>query len=473
MDINLTNLGITSITCDSRQVVPGAMFVACKGLNCQGDDFIDEAICKGAKVVVSEKKGVRHLFSKKVPDPFFLKVENSQDFLRQVARQFYGNPSEKIRVIGVTGTNGKTTVVYLIESILKIIGKKCGVIGTINHRIGDKVYPSHNTTPGFLENQQWLTRMVAAEVDYCLMEVSSHALDQERVDGIDFRQAIFTNLTDEHLDYHQTREKYFLAKAKLFKNLSKQAYAILNKDDAYCSTLSDMTIAKPITYGINVEADVMAKEIQSNIQGTCFVLQYKEEQALIKTRLIGNYNIYNILAAATVCLNEGLNLSDIAKGIASFSIVPGRLEPVECGQSFSIFIDYAHTPDALMNVFKTIRKINSSKIICVFGCGGDRDKIKRASMGKIASELADLSVVTSDNSRGENSQDIIDMIIKGFDSKNYKVIVDRKKAIEEALNLAKQDDVVLILGKGHEDYQIIGTDKLPFREKEIIQECLL
>ena len=459
------NIEVSGIYCDSRKVQQGGLFVACRGYDFNGEIFIKEAIEKGAKVICSEQEY-------KDASVCCLTCEDTKVFLRQVTRNFYGDISQKTYVVGITGTNGKTSICYLIESILNTDNKKCGVIGTINHRIGNKTFASENTTPGFLDNQKFLASMREEKAKYCLMEVSSHALVQGRVDEIYFQQAIFTNLSDEHLDYHQTKEEYFLAKAQLFTKLSSSSTAIINGDDKYGQCLLNKINGQIMTYGINNSADVMAKNIQCDLDKTVFTLHSYRGEGEIQTSLIGLHNVYNILAAITSAFILNIDLSIIQKGIYNFKGVPGRLERVDYGQDFSIFIDYAHTEDALRNVLTSIKNVSAQKIICVFGCGGDRDKSKRASMGKVVEQLADVVILTSDNPRGENPQDIINDIIQGFEKENYCVIENRKEAIYKALNLAEENDIVLIAGKGHEDYQIIGKKKYPFNEKEIIKQCL-
>ncbi|HQP10851.1 MAG TPA: UDP-N-acetylmuramoyl-L-alanyl-D-glutamate--2,6-diaminopimelate ligase, partial [Candidatus Omnitrophota bacterium] len=364
------------------------------------------------------------------------------------------------------------TITYLLEAILGQAKKECGVIGTVNYRLADTVVPAGQTTPGFLDNQHFLTSLAWQHVPYCVMEVSSHALTQDRVHGIDFKGAIFTNLTSDHLDYHETRENYFQAKSLLFRNLGPGSTAVINIDDPYGQRLLSMTQAKVVTYGIERTADVMAKKIRMDMSGSRFALIALEGKVEIKTRLVGMYNIYNILAAISMCLAEGVSLKDIRKGIDRLGAVPGRLERVDCGQKFSVFIDYAHTQDALKNVLETVRKISKAKIILVFGCGGNRDKTKRPLMGEVAGRLADFAFVTSDNPRNEDPQSIIDQILPGFQRDNYKVIVNREEAIGQALKMAKSGDAVLIAGKGHEMYQIFANGPVYFNEREIVKKFL-
>ncbi|MCB9747797.1 MAG: UDP-N-acetylmuramoyl-L-alanyl-D-glutamate--2,6-diaminopimelate ligase [Candidatus Omnitrophica bacterium] len=463
------DIEVEFITADSRKVAANSLFIARSGMKYDGGNFIDMAVEKGAKVIVSAKEVQSSQSNSQI---CYLKTDNPDQFLRQIAQKFYGNLSEKIKVIGITGTNGKTTISYLLESILREAGKESGLIGTINHRIGNKRIPSFNTTPSLLENLDFLSEMIQEGIPYCIMEVSSHALDQGRVDLIDFHSAVFTNLTQDHLDYHKSLENYFSAKSKLFTQLSSDAVSIINIDDNYGKKLVSKTSSKIITYGINKSAQVMAKDIQLSTTATQFKLVTPQDTVLIKSNLLGLFNVYNILAAVSFCLNEDISLDIIKRSIEHLKQVPGRLEKIDYGQDFTILIDYAHTHDALENVLRTIKDTCDSKIILVFGCGGDRDQSKRFKMGKVASRLADYSIVTSDNPRSEDPEVIIEQITKGFKMGQYEVEVDRFKAIEKALTMAEADDIVLIAGKGHENYQIFKERTIKFDERRIIKDLL-
>jgi UDP-N-acetylmuramoyl-L-alanyl-D-glutamate--2,6-diaminopimelate ligase len=470
LPIQFAEYHINHIYIDSRQTQPNGLFVACKGSNLDGTKFIDMAIDKGAMAVVVPS-GTQIINPRE--KVCYLEVNDTNLFLRKLAKRFFDDPSQQIRVVGITGTNGKTTVSNLVESIISSAGRTSGLIGTIHYRIGRKIIPSNNTTPGFLDMQKLLDEMVSEGMDYCVMEVSSHGLVQRRVDMIDFKAAVFTNLTSDHLDYHKTRDNYFQAKALLFTELSPQSAAIINVDDTYGRKLISMTSGKVITYGIENTADIMAKDVQLSISGTQFKLVTPQEQISVRTKLVGLFNVYNILSAVGVGVAEGLGLGVIKEGIERLSNVPGRLEKIDCGQDFTVIVDYAHTQDALENVLKTIRVTSDSKIILVFGCGGDRDKTKRPAMGKVAGRLADFSIVTSDNSRSEEPEDIIQQIITGFEKDNYTVVIDREQAIRSALKMAQKGDVVLIAGKGHENYQIFKDKTIRFDEKQIVREALL
>ena len=458
---------IAAISCDSRTTGKDSLFVALKGSKQDGTQFIDEAIKKGARVVASS-----HPPAEKHKGVLFLQVDDPHKFLHEVTRRFYGPLSSKVKSIGVTGTNGKTTITYLVESILREAGKTCGVMGTVNYRIGKKVLPSKNTTPSLVENQQFLAGLAQKNIEYCVMEVSSHGLDQGRVDLIDFKTAVFTNLTSDHLDYHRTRDNYFLAKARLFTDLSPRAVSVINIDDPCGAKLVSLTRSRVVKYGILGEADVCAEDIKTSVHKSHFTVRADGQSLKIETKLIGVHNVYNILAAVGVCLNEGVSPETISRGIARLEHVPGRLDRIESPKGFAVFVDYAHTEDALKNVLEALRKIKPKRIITVFGCGGDRDKTKRPKMGRVAGQLSDIVIVTTDNPRSEDPQSIISGIILGFSTDNYQVVADREKAIATAIAMAGAGDIVLIAGKGHEDYQIFKDKTIAFDERAIVKKYL-
>jgi len=464
---SFSNFDILTVSCDSREEQKDGLFVALAGSKFNGEDFIKDAIGRGAKVIVKHGPPV-----KTVEGICFLDVDDPKHFLYAIGQRFYDYPSKKIKSIGVTGTNGKTTITYLIESIIHATAKNCGVIGTVNYRIGEKILPSKNTTPGFLDNQRLLSQWVDLKVDYCVMEASSHALDQGRLQGIDFSAGIFTNLTQDHLDYHKDMESYFKAKSLLFTSLSSKAAAIINTDDDYGRRLSQLSQCRKFSYAIDSHADVRAQNINYHLSGTHFEIVFSQGVFKIHTRFIGRHNIYNILAAFAWGLSEGLGPEIIRRGIEKLTHVPGRLEPVANEKGIFIFIDYAHTDDGLINVLKGLRAVSREKIIVVFGCGGDRDRTKRPKMAKAACDLADYSIVTSDNPRSEEPQAIIEEIITGFTKGNYEIFVDRREAIGRALEMAQKGQTVLIAGKGHEDYQIFKDRTIHFDEREVVKECL-
>ncbi|MBF0532988.1 MAG: UDP-N-acetylmuramoyl-L-alanyl-D-glutamate--2,6-diaminopimelate ligase [Candidatus Omnitrophica bacterium] len=460
---------ITSLAVDSRQVTPGALFVGRQGTKQNGAGFIADALQRGAAAVVS---AVDFASASDYPQACFIRVADPERALKIFATRFYGDPSAEMPVIGVTGTNGKTTFTYLLEAIYRAAGMTCGVIGTVNHRCADRIWPSGNTTPGLADNQQLLREMRAAGAACCVMEVSSHALDQGRADLIRFSTAVFTNLTSDHLDYHHTREAYFSAKAKLFTSLPVTSRAVINLDDPYGSRLLSLTKADSLTYGFSEAAAVRPQRLVLGCDRTEFTAVTPLGLWEMHSALIGRFNVYNILAAITAAIAQGVDPEAIRRGVGNLSRVPGRLEPVQGGQDFFVYTDYAHTQDALWNVLTTLRAIARQRIILVFGCGGDRDKTKRPLMGEVAGSLADFSIVTSDNSRGENTGDIIAQICGGFTRDNYRVIEDRREAIAAALGEAQKDDIVLIAGKGHETYQIFQDRTIDFNEREIVQELL-
>ena len=467
--MKIAGLKIKGITADSQEIKPGFLFVAIKGNFQDGNHFIKEAISKGADMVAVEKEAPPIKDSAKV---IFLVVKNCRKFFAQATHKFYGAPSNKIKVVGITGTNGKTTISYLIEAMAKKSGKDCGVIGTINYRFPGKTIIAKNTTPGAGELQGLLMKMHAQKVKYCAMEVSSHALDQERVAGINFSRAIFTNLTQDHLDYHKNLENYFLAKAKLFCALSPSSSAIINNDDQYSKRIKRLTKAKILTYGIKKKSDVMAKDINFGMQSTEFFLVAPHINIKMKTNLVGRYNVYNLLAAVSWGISEKLDIQAIGLAVEKFKNVPGRLQRVDCAQGLNIFVDYAHTPDALFNVISALRPLVAGKIIVIFGCGGERDRLKRPQMGKVVTQLADYAIITSDNPRSENPAQIIKDIQQGIRKSNYCLVPKRYQAIAKGLTLINKADCLLIAGKGHEDYQILKNKVLKFNDRKVAQECL-
>jgi UDP-N-acetylmuramoyl-L-alanyl-D-glutamate--2,6-diaminopimelate ligase len=467
--MKIVDLEIKGITANSKEVKKGFLFVAIKGNRADGHAFIQEAVKRGAAVVVVENEFLPIKVSRNVA---VISVDNCRRFFAQATDKFYGSPSSKIRVSGITGTNGKTTISYLIEAIAKEAGSDCGVIGTINYRFKGKRIAAKNTTPGPAQLQSLLIKMLRGKVKYCAMEVSSHALDQERVAGINFRQAIFTNLTQDHLDYHKNLKNYFLAKAKLFSALDTDAWAIINNDDQYGRRIRPLTRAKIYSYGIKNQSDLMAKEIKFSINGAEFYLVSVKQKIKVKTKLIGRHNIYNILAAVSWGISEKLPICKIKSALEKFNNVPGRLERIDCGGGLNIFVDYAHTPDALLNVISALRPLVSGRIIVVFGCGGERDKLKRPQMGRVVTELADFAVITSDNPRSEDPAKIIKDIRKGIRKNNYCLVTDRRLAIGKGLSLMNRDDCLLIAGKGHEDYQVLKNKTIKFSDVKVVKECL-
>ena len=474
-----TSFEIKGLACDSRAVKEAYLFVAIKGSRFNGTDFINEAIDRGACAVMLELgPGRTHTFKRGVT---FIYVSDARRSLSEVARCFYNDPSSKMQLIGVTGTNGKTTTTYLVESLFRIKSEKVGVINTINYRFGGRLIPAFNTTPGVLDLYSFLSSMKKQSIKNCILEVSSHSLEQGRVDTLHFDIVIFTNLTREHLDYHKTMENYLASKLKLFTKIKNAGYAIINRDDPSSEKILEALKlerkANIITYGIEREADVFAKDIQSSFKGLRFKLYVDgiEKKFIdIESSLIGNHNIYNILAAASCGIAMGMDLEKIASGIEKISILPGRLEKIDCGQDFLVFVDYAHTEDGLENALKTLRELKPKRLLTVFGCGGQRDISKRPNMGRVSFELSDKIFITSDNPRSEEPMDIIGQIREGIAGKknSYVIEVDRRKAISKALKEARSGDIVLVAGKGHETYQVFKNITIPFDDREVVRKIL-
>lgn len=469
------NKNIRGIAYDSRKVETDYIFVCIQGLTTDGHNYIDNAIINGASSIVIDKEIPNIATTAKEKGVNIIKVANSRIALSKISNNFFNNPSGKIKVIGVTGTNGKTSITYLINSILEANKVKCALLGTINNRIGKKVINTDRTTPEAPELNTFFDLMVKNNIEVCTMEVSSHALEMKRVEDIEFNIGIFTNLTPDHLDYHGTMENYKKSKLKLFYKTSD--INIINIDDKYGKEIYDeiKNLEVPcITYGIEKNCDIRAHNIRMENSYSDFELVTPKFSCLIRLSIPGLFSIYNLLAAISACYSMGYNANEISNGVNSIMPVKGRFELVENNKGINIIVDYAHTPDALENVLKTIKQFAKRKIIVVFGCGGDRDKSKRPHMGRIASEYSDYCIITNDNPRSEEPEKIIDDIIQGINDKksSHKVIMDRRKAIEAAIEFSKKDDFVLIAGKGHETYQIIGNKTFDFDDKEIAKEIL-
>lgn len=463
---------ITGIEHDSRKVQKGTLFVCIPGVHVDGHKFIPQAVAAGASAIVTTREDVE------VPEGIaVLRVKELQPALDTIVPYFHDYPARKMRVVGITGTNGKTTTSYITRAILRKAGYKVGLIGTIQIMIEDEVLPIHNTTPDVVELQHTLAMMRDKGMDYVVMEVSSHALDQNRVAGIEFDTAVFTNLTQDHLDYHKTLENYMLAKAKLFDHVSEQGCkqgktAVVNIDDAAGATMLAHAKCQHLTYAIEKEADLRATDILVHANGAEFVLHHESFGEMpLKLHITGIFNVYNVMSAVGAALAEHIDAAVIKETLEeAFTAVPGRFELVKAGQDFSIIVDYAHTPDGVENVLKTARKIAKKRIIAVFGCGGDRDRTKRPIMGRLAAELADVVIATSDNPRTEDPEFILSQVEEGVDeaigTKHHELIVDRRHAIYRAIEMAEKDDIVVILGKGHENYQILKDKTIHFDDKE-------
>ncbi|MDQ6623709.1 MAG: UDP-N-acetylmuramoyl-L-alanyl-D-glutamate--2,6-diaminopimelate ligase, partial [Verrucomicrobiota bacterium] len=441
---------VESIAYDSRRVGRDSLFVALRGEKSDGHRFIDQAIEKGASVIVAEE-------CLQQPRATCVQVANTRTALADLAVAFYERPVRKLKMAGVTGTNGKTTTTFLIKHICEKAGLRCGLIGTVRYEIAERVLPATRTTPESLDVQELLAQMVNAGCKAAAMEVSSHALAQERTRGLEWDVAVFTNLTQDHLDFHGTMERYFEAKLKLFtdlpqQQLKKKSVAIVNSDDRYGERLLER-LAKDfpvVTYGWGTRADFRASNYRPEFGGTSYQLDARGKSYLVRLPLIGRFNVANSLAALAAANGLGISVRDAVLSLARSPQVPGRLEAVPARRQFQVFVDYAHTPDALLNVLKTLRELSPRKLIVVFGCGGDRDRQKRPLMAAVADQNADFSIITSDNPRKEDPEAIIADAEKGMRSERYEKIVDRAAAIARAIALAQPRDIVLIAGKGHE-----------------------
>jgi len=450
---------------DSRKVTPRSLFFCIQGFTVDGHDYAPQAVEKGSHVLVLEKdvsveKDVTKVF-----------VEDSRKAMAFMARNFYGNPGSNVKLIGVTGTNGKTTTTYLIKSILERAGHMVGLIGTITNMIGDKKIPAEHTTPESLDLQKLFRDMVDMGVTSIVMEVSSHSLALERVAGCEYDIGVFTNLTQDHLDFHKTIEEYRQAKAKLFK---QSKISIINVDDENGQWIKDGTDGELYTYGIRKDADIYARDLEIGEKGVSFELYTPKGHHPVSLGIPGIFTVYNALAAAGACYALNIPLPVIAEGLGMVKGVAGRFELLDTQTDYSVILDYAHTPDGLENILKTASQFARGRIVTLFGCGGDRDPSKRPLMGEIAGKYSDFCIITSDNPRSEDPMKIIEQIIPGIEKTKcpYVVIEDRKEAIRYALHNAEKDDVIILAGKGHETYQILRDRTIHFDEKEIVAEIL-
>ncbi len=435
----------------------------------EGHDKVDDAVKAGAAaVIVQEDKGK----DIQVPDNVVkVVVPDSRYALAKVANKFYDFPSEKMKMIGITGTNGKTTTTHIVESIL-LEKYRTGLIGTLYYKINDKIHKSKDTTPEPPDLQEIFTNMVNENVDYCAMEVSSHGIDFFRVEGVNYNVALFTNLSQDHLDYHKTMDHYLKTKKKLFQWLDDNDHAIANIDDPHGLEFLDVSAAKPISFGIKKQADVMAKDIEFNIKGTKYRLATPIGEIDIDQKLVGLFNVYNSLGAVAVAISQGFTLEEIKRGLEQNIVVSGRFELVDKGQPFSVVVDYAHTPDGMENVLSLAETLNANRVITVFGCGGDRDKEKRPIMGEIADKYSDVVVLTADNPRNEEPEQIISEISTGIKGAKTFKVVDRREAIKFAIDHAEENDIILILGKGHETTQTLKDKTLHFNDVEEAENIL-
>jgi len=471
---------IGGLAYDSRRVRPGDLFVAIKGLNADGHDYIPQAIERGAVAIVGERPFLR-------PTIPYVLVPNSRRALALLSAAFHGYPARSLRVIGVTGTDGKTTTVNLIRAILEAWGHRAGTISTVNAIIGGRCYDTglHTTTPEAPDVQRYLARMVAAGAEYAVLEATSHGLDQHRVTGCDFDVAVLTNITHEHLDYHRTFERYRQAKARLFRSLATSfrkpgtpKVAVLNADDASFAHFRAIPADRHLSYGLQRPADVTARGIVHSPKATTFVAVTPDGEFEVRTPLIGPFNVYNVLAAIAVGVSQGVPFEAMRRGIAGFRGVEGRMERVDLGQDFAAIVDFAHTPNALRRALEAARGLARGRVIVVFGCPGLRDAAKRPMMGEVAGRLADRIVLTADDPRTEDVNDIIAQIAEGCEragrreGEDYWRVPDRAEAIEFAVGMARAGDVVIAAGKGHERSLALGTEEIPWSDRETLRRAI-
>ncbi len=457
------NTEVLGVEIDSRKVTKDTMFVCIKGINVDGHNFIDKAVDSGASVVVvSDDKDYSNV------NATVVKVDNTREALSLLASKFYGEPTKSFKLIGVTGTNGKTSTTYFAEQILRALNNKTGVIGTTGALInGEQIDFSFetSTTPDAHQLQSVFATMKDKGTDCVVMEVTSQGLDQKRVYGSNFDMAIFTNLTQDHLDYHGTMEEYFKAKCLLFEN-SKGI--VVNIDDEYGQRISE-TYKNVFTVSLEKDADLVAKNIKYFGDGSTFDIIFGGKTKSVRVNTPGKFTVYNVLCAIGALVNTGFNFDEVTDALSSIKGVRGRIQSVENNMGISILVDYAHTPDGLLNIVSSVKEFTKGRVITVFGCGGDRDRTKRPIMAEIASRLSDVTIVTSDNPRTENADDIVKEVATGIHAeKEHYIVVDRRDAIKKAIEMAKENDSVIVAGKGHEDYQIIGTTKIHFDD---VEEC--
>ncbi|WP_010530448.1 UDP-N-acetylmuramoyl-L-alanyl-D-glutamate--2,6-diaminopimelate ligase [Lentibacillus jeotgali] len=466
----LDNLEISGVETDSRKVAEGNLFICIQGFTVDGHDFIDQAANNGAHAVLAEKE-----VNASVP---VIRIDDTSKALAMLASKFYDYPTRQFPLIGVTGTNGKTTITYLLESIFQHYKRKTGIIGTIQMKIGNDAYPVHNTTPDALYLQKTFHEMNEHDVDTAIMEVSSHALDMGRVHGCDFDIAVFTNLSQDHLDYHPDMNDYLHAKSLLFAQLGntynegQKKFAVINEDDPNSAFLIKSTAQHVLTYGCQSGAQVKAEDINLDVTKTTFTMHTPIGSVMINSSLIGKFNVYNMLAASAAAISAGIPLEVIKEALEAMQGVSGRFEPVEGSHEFAAVVDYAHTPDSLENVLQTIKGFAENNVYVVVGCGGDRDKTKRPLMASVALQYADQVIFTSDNPRTEDPQAILDDMTKGLNETHFSVIENRKDAIFHAISLAKKGDIILIAGKGHETYQDIGRARYDFDDREVAKAAI-
>ncbi|MGI8605351.1 MAG: UDP-N-acetylmuramoyl-L-alanyl-D-glutamate--2,6-diaminopimelate ligase [Verrucomicrobiales bacterium] len=463
---------VLRVACDSRRIDRGALYCALKGEKSDGLDFVDDAIKNGAAGILCECAPRRVEIA-------WLSAENARRSMAEASAIVYGHPSHALRMVGVTGTNGKTTTAFLIHHLMKAAHHRAGLIGTVKYDDGLEEGKARHTTPESPDLNEWLARMRNNGCFGAAMEVSSHALAQWRTHAVEFDAAVFTNLTQDHLDFHQTMEEYFLAKVKLFEQVARQAspkrpVAVLNSDDPFGRRLASRLEGrlKVVRYGFGATPEFRASNVKFDFHGTSYHLEVGTRTLLVRLPLIGRFNVYNSLAALAAATECGLNLREAVAHLAQSPQVPGRLESVAERRNFRVFVDYAHTPDALQNALATLRELHPKRMIAVFGCGGDRDRDKRPLMGAVADQLCDHTILTSDNPRSEDPASILGQIRQGFRGSQVETIEDRKQAIGKAVELAGEGDIVLIAGKGHEDYQIFRAETIDFDDRKVARHFI-
>ena len=467
---------VHAITDDSRAVTDGSLFVAVKGECTDGHGFVEQAIKAGALAVIAQAS----VASGSIP---FVRVADSRKALGFLGSRFHGDPSARLKMIGVTGTNGKTTTTYLCKALLEGIGRRVGLIGTVGYQIGQETLPAPHTTPGALDLQALLAKMVEGGLTAAVMEVSSHALALDRISGCEYDTAVFTNLTQDHLDFHHTMDEYFEAKLRLFTGLAGGQKigkrAIVNLDDPRGATIRAACPVPVWGYALKNQADLKAERVCLSLAGTTFTAATPAGSFTVESRLVGEHNVYNLLGAIGVALHEGATTDQIREATTHITNVPGRFERVSSGQDFTVVVDYAHTEDALLRLLTAAQALKTDRIITVFGCGGDRDRGKRPKMGRAAVECSDVVILTSDNPRTEDPMAILQEVEIGVrdalarrNHVQYRLVPDRREAIGAAIREARRGDMVLIAGKGHEDYQIIGTKKFHFDDREVAREAI-
>ena len=473
LDINAPyeDIEITGITCDSRKVTEGFMFICIDGVNTDGHNYAGKALSAGAKVILTEKKlNIKNEIN----------INNTRNAYSVICANYFNNPAKKLKLIGITGTNGKTSLTYMIKHILEECGHKTALVGTIHNIIDDEIFETNNTTPDAYELQRLFSIMVEKNCEFCVMEVSSHALAQSRMAGCYYECSVFTNLTQDHLDYHKTMENYMMAKRKLFE-VSKTS--VFNIDDYYTEKIEDGLNSNIVTYGVKNKADFKAEDIKYRADGVNFRIKNEDKISQANLNIPGLFSVYNALGAISCCCSLGLEFSDVIKALSTSTGIKGRVEVVPVNKDFTVLIDYAHTPDGLINVINAIKAVRNEsakqgnrvgKITVLFGCGGDRDRTKRPLMAKAVMELSDNAIITSDNPRTETPMQIIEDILEGTKGYNthYVVIENRKEAIFHAIKTAQPNDIVILAGKGHETYQILKDGTIHFNEREVISEAL-